>query len=146
VSHDRDFLDRTASSVLVSEGEGVWIEYAGGYTDMVNQRGQGVQARVVAKEEKPKAAARAQAAPPPPSRRKMNFNEQHDLKTLPARMAEIEAKIGKLQAILDDPQLYGRDPERFQKASSALGALQSELAAAEDRWLELEMLKDEIEG
>lgn len=146
VSHDRDFLDRTASSVLVSEGEGVWIEYAGGYTDMVNQRGQGVQARVVAKEEKPKAAAKAQAAPPSSSRRKMNFNEQHDLKTLPARMAEIEAKIGKLQAILDDPQLYGRDPERFQKASSALGALQSELAAAEDRWLELEMLKDEIEG
>ncbi|KAB0265855.1 ATP-binding cassette domain-containing protein [Microvirga brassicacearum] len=146
VSHDRDFLDRTASSVLVSEGEGVWIEYAGGYTDMVNQRGQGVQARVVAKEEKPKAAAKAQVAPPSSSRRKMNFNEQHDLKTLPARMAEIEAKIGKLQAVLDDPQLYGRDPERFQKASSALGALQSELAAAEDRWLELEMLKDEIEG
>ncbi len=56
VSHDRDFLDRTASSVLVSEGEGVWLEYAGGYTDMVNQRGQGVQARLVAKEEKPKTS------------------------------------------------------------------------------------------
>jgi ATP-binding cassette subfamily F protein uup len=145
VSHDRDFLDRTASSVLVSEGEGAWIEYAGGYTDMVKQRGQGVQARVVAKEEKPKTA-KSPAAPISPSRRKMNFNDQHDLKTLPERMAAIEEKIVRLQEIMADPQLYARDPDRFQKASAALAAQQAELAAAEDRWLELEMLKEELGG
>ncbi len=145
VSHDRDFLDRTASSVLVSEGEGVWLEYAGGYTDMVNQRGQGVQARLVAKEEKPKAS-KSPAASISPSKRKMNFNEQHDLKTLPERMVAIEEKIARLQEIMADPQLYARDPERFQKASSALAAQQAELAAAEDRWLELEMLKEELGG
>jgi ATP-binding cassette subfamily F protein uup len=145
VSHDRDFLDRTASSVLVSEGEGVWIEYAGGYTDMVKQRGQGVQARISVKDDKPKSAARAQAVASP-SKRKMNFNEQHDLKTLPARMGEIEEKIAKLHEIMADPKLYARDPERFQKASAALSALQTELANAEDRWLELELLKEELGG
>ena len=145
VSHDRDFLDRTASSVLVSEGEGVWLEYAGGYTDMVNQRGQGVQARLVAKEEKPKTS-KSPAASISPSKRKMNFNEQHDLKTLPERMVAIEEKIARLQEIMADPQLYARDPERFQKASAALAAQQAELAAAEDRWLELELLKEELGG
>ncbi|AWM86643.1 ABC-F family ATP-binding cassette domain-containing protein [Microvirga sp. 17 mud 1-3] len=147
VSHDRDFLDRTVSSVLVSEGDGRWIEYAGGYSDMVAQRGEGVQARTVEKDAKPRAekpAPTAQAASAP--KRKLSFNEQHDLKTLPKRMEEMEAKIAKVQEILADPDLYSRDPTRFQKAMDTLTALQSELGAAEERWLELEMLREELEG
>src|SRR3712207_1303279 len=83
VSHDRDFLDRTVTSVLVAEGEGRWIEYAGGYTDMVAQRGAGVQARLVEKASKPKTE-KAPAAAAPTAKRRLSFNEQHDLKTLPA--------------------------------------------------------------
>ncbi|MFC1458748.1 ABC-F family ATP-binding cassette domain-containing protein [Microvirga arabica] len=146
VSHDRDFLDRTVSSVLVSEGEGRWLEYAGGYTDMVSQRGRGVQARVVEKETKPKSADKPTAATPAQNKRKLSFNEQHDLKTLPKRMEELTAKIDKVQEILADPELYARDPARFQKAMDALTQLQTELHAAEERWLELEMLREELEG
>jgi ATP-binding cassette subfamily F protein uup len=148
VSHDRDFLDRTVSSVLVSEGEGRWIEYAGGYSDMVAQRGQGVQARIVEKEAKARNPDRRPSAIPSeaPSRRKLGFNEQHDLKTLPKRMEELEARIAKVQEILADPDLYSRDPARFQKAMDALTTLQAELSAAEERWLELEMLREELEG
>jgi ATP-binding cassette subfamily F protein uup len=146
VSHDRDFLDRTVSSVLVSEGEGRWLEYAGGYTDMVAQRGRGVQARVVEKEAKPKSAERPAAQASVQAKRKLSFNEQHDLKTLPKRMSEIEAKIPKVQEILADPELYARDPARFQKAMDTLATLQTELHAAEERWLELEMLREELEG
>ncbi|QRM28004.1 ABC-F family ATP-binding cassette domain-containing protein [Microvirga sp. VF16] len=146
VSHDRDFLDRTVSSVLVSEGEGRWLEYAGGYTDMVAQRGRGVQARVVEKEAKPKSADRPATVAPAQAKRKLSFNEQHDLKTLPQRMGEIEAKIAKVQEILADPELYSRDPARFQKAMDALTQLQTELHAAEERWLELEILREELEG
>jgi len=147
VSHDRDFLDRTVSSVLVSEGEGRWIEYAGGYTDMVAQRGQGVQARTVEREAKPKADKPASAAASATQqKRKLSFNERHDLKTLPARMEELEAKIAKVQEILADPELYSRDPARFQKAMDTLAALQADLHAAEERWLELEMLREELEG
>jgi ABC transport system ATP-binding/permease protein len=145
VSHDRDFLDRTVSSVLVSDGDGRWLEYAGGYTDMVAQRGQGVQARSVARETKPKPVANA-APQPANAKRKLSFNEQHDLKTLPRRMSEMEAKIGKLQEVLADPNLYARDPVRFERAGAALSDLQADLAAAEDRWLELEMLREELGG
>jgi ATP-binding cassette subfamily F protein uup len=145
VSHDRDFLDRTVSSVLVSEGEGRWLEYAGGYTDMVAQRGQGVQARIVEKEAKPKAADRtAPTQPPAAAKRRLSFNEQHDLKMLPGRMEELEARIAKVQDILADPELYSRDPARFQKAMDTLAQLQADLHAAEERWLELEMLREEI--
>ncbi len=148
VSHDRDFLDRTVSSVLVSEGEGRWIEYAGGYTDMVAQRGQGVQARTVEKDAKPRNADKPAPAASPAAqpKRKLSFNEQHDLKTLPRRMEELEAKVAKVQEILADPELYARDPARFQKAMDTLTALQTELSAAEERWLELEMLREELEG
>ncbi|MBM6594351.1 ABC-F family ATP-binding cassette domain-containing protein [Microvirga pudoricolor] len=146
VSHDRDFLDRTVGSVLVSEGEGKWVEYAGGYSDMIAQRGAGVQARAAERDARPKAAK----APPPSeasqAKRKLNFNEQHDLKTLPQRMAEMEAKIAKVQEIMADPTLYTRDPAGFQKAGAALSKLQSDLAAAEDRWLEVEMLREELGG
>jgi ATPase components of ABC transporters with duplicated ATPase domains len=146
VSHDRDFLDRTVSSVLVSEEGGRWLEYAGGYSDMVAQRGEGVQARTVEKEAKQRAEKPTPAAPSQEAKRKLSFNEQHDLKTLPKRMAEMEAKIAKVQDILADPDLYTRDPARFQKAMDALTALQAELGAAEERWLELEMLREELEG
>jgi ATP-binding cassette subfamily F protein uup len=146
VSHDRDFLDRTVSSVLVSEEEGRWVEYAGGYSDMVFQRGRGVQARVVDKAAKPKVARITPAAAAAPAKRKLTFGEQHDLKTLPRRIAEIEERMARLHETLADPTLYGRDPVLFEEASSALEALQSDLSAVEDRWLSLAMLRDELEG
>jgi len=150
VSHDRDFLDRVVGSVLVSEGEGVWVEYAGGYTDMIAQRGQGVQARTVAsasraaprKAEGAKEAARPEASKPEPAKGKLGFKDQHELKTLPDRMKKLESDIAKLREVLADPQLYARDPARFAKASALLGEAETQLAAAEDRWLELEMLRD----
>jgi ATP-binding cassette subfamily F protein uup len=146
VSHDRDFLDRTVSSVLVSEEEGRWVEYAGGYSDMVFQRGRGVQARVVDRAAKPKIARITPAAAAAPAKRKLTFGEQHDLKTLPRRIAEIEERMARLHETLADPTLYGRDPVLFEEASSALEALQSDLSAVEDRWLSLAMLRDELEG
>ncbi|SFM27829.1 ATP-binding cassette domain-containing protein [Methylobacterium pseudosasicola] len=140
VSHDRDFLDRVASSVLVSEGAGRWVEYAGGYSDMLVQRGQGVEARTVAptkKEPRERTAPAAQPAGKP----KLGFKDQHELKTLPARMEKLEAAIAQLKAILDDADLYARDPARFDKATAMLAQAETELSQAEDRWLELEMLQ-----
>ncbi|QCK84337.1 ABC-F family ATP-binding cassette domain-containing protein [Phreatobacter aquaticus] len=148
VSHDRDFLDRVCTSVLVSEGEGHWVEYAGGYSDMVAQRGAGVQARKV--EAAAKAAAPAAASAPAASadagKRKLTFREKHDLDSLPGRMEALGRDIAKLQAILADPALFTRDRPAFDKASAALTKAQGELQAAEDRWLELEMLKESLEA
>ncbi|WP_132250830.1 ABC-F family ATP-binding cassette domain-containing protein [Methylobacterium segetis] len=144
VSHDRDFLDRVVGSVLVSEGEGRWIEYAGGYSDMVSQRGAGVQAREAAKQKAPprERAAAQDPSPGSPARTKLGFKEQHELKTLPARIEKLESAIAKLREILADPNLYARDPGRFEKASATLVDAETELAAAEERWLTLEMLRE----
>ncbi|GJE28495.1 ABC-F family ATP-binding cassette domain-containing protein [Methylobacterium organophilum] len=148
VSHDRDFLDRVVGSVLVSEGEGRWVEYAGGYSDMVAQRGRGVEARATSVPEKSEPRARTEKAAEAPSAapRKLGFKEQHELKTLPGRMVELEGTAEKLRAILADPGLYARDPARFEKASGLLAAAEAELAAAEERWLTLELLKESLGG
>ena len=146
VSHDRDFLDRVATSVLVAEGEGNWVEYAGGYSDMVAQRGAGVGARAGAPKEtappKPKAEPRQRT----PSTKKLSFKDKHALETLPAEMDRLRGVCERAQAILADHDLFTRDPKKFEMASMALAKAEADLAAAEDRWLELEMLREEIEG
>ena len=145
VSHDRDFLDRVVGSVLVSEGEGRWVEYAGGYSDMLTQRGKGVEARAAAGRKSEGRAEKAEPrerAAPPPGKPKLGFKDQHELKTLPERIAKLEAAIGQLKTILADAGLYARDPARFEKASTMLAQAEADLAAAEDRWLELEMLRE----
>jgi ABC transport system ATP-binding/permease protein len=147
ISHDRDFLDRVVTSVIVPEGNGRWIEYAGGYTDMLAQRGgdltrEAVKAAAAPAEEKKEARAAAPSAAP---KRRLNFNEKHALETLPKTMAKLQAEIAKQQKLLDDPDLYTKDRKKFEAASSTIAKAQEELSAAEDRWLELEVLREEIE-
>ncbi|MCK0196257.1 ABC-F family ATP-binding cassette domain-containing protein [Ancylobacter sp. 6x-1] len=146
VSHDRDFLDRTVNAVIAYEGDGRWAVYAGGYSDMVAQRGKGVEARGVEKARDAKAGPGAKAAAKPAARRKLSFKEKHALDTLPKRIAELEAEIGKLAGKMQAPNFYTRDPAGFAKASAALEAAQASLSKAEEEWLELEMLREELEG
>jgi ATP-binding cassette subfamily F protein uup len=145
ISHDRDFLDRVVTSVIAPEGNGQWIEYAGGYTDMLAQRGadlrrEAAKAPVVEEKQESKATAPAAA-----QKRRLNFNEKHALETLPKTIAKLHAEISKQQRLLDDPDLYRKDRWKFDEASAAIAKAQQDLAAAEDRWLELEVLREEIE-
>jgi ATP-binding cassette subfamily F protein uup len=144
VSHDRDFLDRIATSILMPEGNGKWIEYAGGYSDMLAQRGAGVEARRV-KIEGPRPAVTG-AAPPARSQRKLSFNDKHALQTLPERIDKLHAEIASLEAALLDHDLFTRDPARFDRTISRIAAARSELSELEDLWLELEMKREELEG
>ncbi|HHY51584.1 MAG TPA: ABC transporter ATP-binding protein, partial [Alphaproteobacteria bacterium] len=84
--------------------------------------------------------------PPPPARRKLTFKQQHALRTLPAEIARLEAEIAGLARTLADPDLYARDAGAFNAASQQLVAAQAALARAEDEWLALEVLREEIEG
>jgi len=147
VSHDRDFLDRVATSVIVAEGNGVWTEYAGGYSDMVAQRGAGVSARAAVKASRAeKPAASTPAASPASGKRKLSFKEKHALETLPKEIEKLETEIKALNAALADPAFYTRDPNGFAAKSKALGDAEAKRAAAEEQWLELEMLREELEG
>ncbi|HWA88618.1 MAG TPA: ATP-binding cassette domain-containing protein [Rhizomicrobium sp.] len=142
VSHDRDFLDRTVVATIFAEGDGRFTEYAGGYSDMVAQRGEGVAAKAAKTETKPKEPRKRSDAP----RKKMSFSDKHALETLPAKIETLAKEIASLQASLADGNLYARDPAKFRSLSDRLTAAETEHSAAEDRWLELEMLRAEIEG
>ncbi len=146
VSHDRDFLDRVVTSVIVSEGSGRWREYAGGYSDMVTQRGSGVEKKVVEKPRRAKEPTPSRAAAAPAARRKLSFKDEHALKALPARIEKLQAEIARLQAALADPSLFARDRATFDKATAGLHEREAALAAAEHEWLELELKREEIEG
>jgi ABC transport system ATP-binding/permease protein len=145
VSHDRDFLDRVVSFVIVPEGDGRWQEYAGGYSDMLAQRGADLRRAPI----KPAAKAAdkpAKASSAPSERKRLTFKHKHALETLPKTIAALQADIGKLAALLEEPGLYARDRKRFDQTSSALADVQHKLADAEERWLALEILREEIEG
>jgi ATP-binding cassette subfamily F protein uup len=146
ISHDRDFLDRVVSFVIVPEGDGRWQEYAGGYSDMLAQRGADLRRAPVKAAPKPAKVSAASTANAPSERKRLTFKDKHALETLPKTIATLQAEIGKLGAQLEDRELYARDRKRFDATSSALADAQHKLADAEERWLALEILREEIEG
>ena len=81
----------------------------------------------------------------PAAKRRLSFNEKHALETLPKTIETLQAEIAKHQKLLDDPELYGKDRKKFDQASQAIAAAHDKLSEAETRWLELEMLREEIE-
>jgi len=145
VSHDRDFLDRVVTSVIASEGKGRWVEYAGGYSDMLAQRPASPAALPAASDHSPRSAVRP-ATPAPSRSRRMSYSEQRALETLPARIASLQSRVEALNGELADSGLYARDPDRVAAKTAALAAAHDELTAAEDQWLTLEMRREEIEG
>ena len=146
VSHDRDFLDHVVTSIVASEGNGSWIEYAGGYTDMLAQRAAAPRTVSPAKAGRVKQRRTpAQGGGSPAALRRLNFNDRRALDVLPARIAALETQIAELNAVLADPDLYARDPARFGATTAALAVARAELATAEEQWLRLELLREEIE-
>ncbi len=131
VSHDRDFLDRLVTSVIAMEGDGVADEYVGGYSDYLRQR------PPRAPKSPPKAATRpASPQSPPPARApRMSWKEKRELEDLPQRIASLEAEKSALEKSMADPDLYARNRAAFEKASLRHGAVLTELAEAEERWL-----------
>jgi ABC transport system ATP-binding/permease protein len=145
VSHDRDFLDRVVTSVIAAEGDGRWVEYPGGYSDMLTQRAGNDLART----DRPAGRAnlnssiKLDATPIQPSaaptKRKLSFKQKHALETLPKTMETLQADIAKMEATLSDPNLFSKDPSKYRITNQALAETQAKLAAAEEQWLELEL-------
>ena len=134
ISHDRDFLDRVASTTVAMEGRGRATVYAGGWSDYRAQRGEDAS-EATASKSAPKQAAKPAAAPK--SKTGLSFTEKHRLEELPAEIDRLTAEIDKLEQLMADPELFTREPVKFKKASEALVTRQTALADAEDLWLEL---------
>ncbi|MBS0538546.1 MAG: ATP-binding cassette domain-containing protein [Proteobacteria bacterium] len=145
VSHDRDFLDRLVTSTIALEGDGTAIEYAGGYSDYVSQRGpreEPVGVTPSRAKEKP-AAPREPAAP---AKQRLGYKRERALVELPKKIAALQAEMAAINALMADADFYSRDPKGFAAKSARLTAAQAEVDAAETEWLELEMLREELQG
>ncbi len=149
VSHDRDFLDRTVSSTLAPANplapDGKWIEYAGGYTDMLAQ-----QKEIAQEEKRQKKASAPKTVNEKPagkkSSNKLSFKQKYALENLPTQMEEAEEKASIIEAKMADGSFYATDPEGFAKAAKELETIKDSIAAMEEEWLELEMLREELEA
>ncbi len=152
VSHDRDFIDRVATATVLLEGEGRAVLYAGGWSDMVAQRGAAPGDMVTPKTRQAKKTATAKPAPAggngavqaekdgppkPGGPRALSFTESHRLDALPGEIDRLTAEIGKLEGLLADPDLHANSPAKFRKALDALAERQEKLTAAEEEWLAL---------
>ncbi len=143
VSHDRDFLDRVATTTVAMEGQGQAVVYAGGWSDYRAQRGGDfTEAKTASKP----LAKKEKAAEAPRQKPKMSFTERHRLEALPGEIDRLTAEIAKLEELLADPELFTASPAKFQKATEALVARQSALSEAEDEWLMLEEKAGESES
>ena len=131
VSHDRDFLDRTVTVTLGLDGSGKVDIVAGGYDDWARRRAPKAEARKAA----PKADA--PAAAPPPKKPKLSYKDQRDLDLLPKEIEALEAQILRDEATLADPDLFAKNPKRFDQLMKAIEAAREKKDAAELRWLEL---------
>jgi ATP-binding cassette subfamily F protein uup len=141
VSHDRDFIDRLATSTIALDGRGHAVETPGGWKDFLSQNPDFLGPTEPAPVRRPSLPARARPAAPPA---KLSFKDQRRLTELEARLADLPAEIDGLEQKLHDPGLYGRDPQAFAKTSAALEAAREELAEAEEAWLALETLKESL--
>ncbi|MGV1786233.1 MULTISPECIES: ABC-F family ATP-binding cassette domain-containing protein [Agrobacterium] len=152
VSHDRDFLDRTVTSTIApanpDQPDGRWIEYAGGYSDMMAQRkGAAEEKRKAEKQEKAKTAPSASASQDPSKAKgKLSFKQKFALENLPKEMEKAQGEIAKREQRMADPNLFTKDPATFNTLAQEMTKLREKLEAMEEEWLELEMLREEIEG
>lgn len=144
VSHDRDFLDRLASSVLVAEGNGRWIEYAGGYSDMLAQRQGEAPKERVRETVKESTRAKIQDKVTGKTRTKLGYKEQRELDTLPDEIEKLEKDIQLCRKALADPGLYSRDQARFEKLTNLLEEREKHLQILEERWLVLEEKRENL--
>jgi ABC transport system ATP-binding/permease protein len=153
VSHDRDFLDRTVTAVFNAEGDGHWVEYAGGYSDMKAQQKAAMRgaAEVSDKRSEKTAMAADKAARKPDAKSgvkpsKLSYKHSFRLQKLPNEMDALRAEIAAAEAVLADADLFAKDAETFNQTAQLLDRAKAELGAAEEEWLELELLREEIEA
>ncbi|WP_299637290.1 ATP-binding cassette domain-containing protein [uncultured Ruegeria sp.] len=133
VSHDRDFLDRVATTTIAMEGNGRATVYAGGWSDYIAQRGD-----VAEKKEEKAKTSKPKIKQETKQKHGLSFSEKHRLEKLPAEIERLEAEIAKLEELMSDPELFTREPVKFQKATEALVERQEKLSASEEEWLTLE--------
>ncbi|MGN0913684.1 MAG: ABC-F family ATP-binding cassette domain-containing protein [Alphaproteobacteria bacterium] len=142
VSHDRDFIDRVVTSVIHMPGDGSVTEYAGSYSELLEklknkQSAKNVKKAVPAKTEKNETSARKTV--------KLSYNQQRLLDVLPGEIEQLEKDILQIETELSNPSLYTENPQKFDTLSKELETKQTAKEQKENQWLELQIIKEELE-
>ncbi|MDF1894805.1 ABC transporter ATP-binding protein [Rahnella contaminans] len=141
VSHDREFVDNSATECWIYEGNGVINSYVGGYFDAQHQRrNQKPIRQAVVTENKP--AAQPKAEPAKRTANKLSYNQQRELEQLPLQISALEEKIEALQQKMSDADFFTLPHEETQKVLTAFAAAELELEQAFERWEALEAQKN----
>ena len=139
VSHDRDFLDRVAGSIIYLKGDGTAYEHAGSYSDLLAKLKEKSAVQTKASQKTaPKPVS------PPKAVKKLSYNQQRMLEVLPQEIDALDKEIAALTAELSNPDLYQSNPTRFDEASCALEEKQHEKASKEEAWLEVSILAESL--
>ncbi|QNA88422.1 ATP-binding cassette domain-containing protein [Massilia sp. Dwa41.01b] len=141
VSHDRTFLDNVVTQVIVAEGQGMWREYVGGYSDWERVKSQAPQVAaasaksVPAKNAEPAAPAAAAAAV---KKVKLSYKEQRELEELPQLIASLEDEQSAITAQLNAPDFYKTNPADARRINARFAEIDELLMDALERWERIE--------
>lgn len=142
VSHDRDFMDKVATSLLYLKGDGTVYEHVGTYTELLEKLKNKTDKQTPKKQnikEEPKFREKNKTL-------KLSFKEQYLLKTLPTEIEKLEQEIKAIEISLGNPNLYTDDPQKFDELTVALSANKNKIDELENQWLELQLKAEELEG
>ena len=134
VSHDRRFLDNVVTEVLAPEGNGLWREYVGGYSDWLQQRPEPVEPAAPAAPQ-PKAAAKPR---PRDNKIRMSYKETQELERLPKLIEDLEAEQAALMEAMSAPDYHTKSAEELRKDAERAKAIEDEIASSYERWEALE--------
>jgi ABC transport system ATP-binding/permease protein len=133
VSHDRTFLDNVVTQVIASEGDGVWREYVGGYSDWERVRAS-MQSAAKSSKVEVKAVAAPTAAAPVAKPKKLSYKEQRELDELPKLIAQLESEQKTISEKLADPDFYKQGADEATRLNARFAELDSLLLENLERW------------
>jgi len=136
VSHDRDFIDRIATSTLVLDGIGAVVEYVGGYSDYLRLKPKTAIATRKRNNRATKVTRRLRTS--------LSYKEQRELEGLPQEIEILSKKIATAEMLLADVDFYRKDPAAFEVATVDLATARAALAHSENRWFDLDAKRDAL--
>ena len=142
VSHDRRFLDNVVTEVLAPEGNGLWREYVGGYSDW-----QHYKPKVESAVKKAEIVDKVVPKKPKQTKIKLSYKENKELETLPEHLMQLEAKRDELISLMSESDYYStHSPQEIKEQNEKIQFLENKINQSYLRWEELENKRSFVEN
>lgn len=142
VSHDRDFMDKVATSLIYMRGDGNVYEHVGSYSELLEKL-KGIPLKTDNRKqntkEEPKIREKNKTL-------KLSYKEQYMLENLPKEIEKLGEENKAIEVALGNANLYTDDPQKFDELTSKLAANKEKLEKMENQWLEVQMKAEELEN